>query len=292
MEQWRGLHTISTSVLATLHPSHRCRGRFSQVCSTLQHQQDNSHRRFSFDASLSSAVHQVSLLLRCWGGIQLLLTAFFSLCILISLYSLAVTRCTEGVIVPNSFPSQLFLFLLCFYFFLHILCLSLSMVTRYLFVYIYWSLDSPFFFCIDKWIYSLQKWWTDVREPFFVGAVSDLEGFPVDLLLCYEFSHQRAVYAALHQEGCASATIFYDYTVNSLVWCVLAMVCGEWCWRTCNFVSHGWMKSVKSLLPKMAVTVVVADAVWNSMCQSTFSNITSKLATFLYFSALGRNLVP
>lgn len=146
MEQWRGLHTISTSVLATLHPSHRCRGRCSQVCSTLQHQQDNSHRRFSFDASLSSAVHQVSLLLRCWGGIQLLLTAFFSLYILISLYSLALRRCTEGVIVPNSFPSQLFLFLLCFYFFLHILCLSMSMVTRYLFVYIYWSLDSPFFF--------------------------------------------------------------------------------------------------------------------------------------------------
>lgn len=65
-----------------------------------------------------------------------------------------------------------------------------------------------------------------MREPFFVGAVSDLEGFPVDLLLCY-FSHQRAVYAALNQEGCASSTIFYDYTVNSLVWCVLAMVCGE-----------------------------------------------------------------
>lgn len=44
-----------------------------------------SHRHFSFDESASSAVRQVSLLLRFWDRIHFLFTAFFSLCILISL---------------------------------------------------------------------------------------------------------------------------------------------------------------------------------------------------------------
>lgn len=184
MEQWRGLHTISTSVLATLHPSHRCRGRCSQVCSTLQHQQDNSHRRFSFDASLSSAVHQVSLLLRCWGGIQLLLTAFFSLYILISYYSGSEkvyrgSDCSQFFSLPTLSFSFVFLLLPP-----HSLPVHVYGNSVFICVHILKPGLSLFFFCIDKWIYSLQKWWTDVRGPFFVGVVSDLEGFLVDLLLC------------------------------------------------------------------------------------------------------------